>query len=813
MLADLRFALRQLVKAPAFTAVALLTLAVGIGSATIVFSAVNAYLLRPLPLLDYKEDRLLYATQTNLAHGQERLGWSFADFTDLRARMTTLDGLWIHADRTVILGGKAEPVRFLGTEITWDAFTLMGVQPALGRAFTAADGLPGAPEVALVSDAAWRRHFNADPDIVGTTTILNGRPVTVVGVMPARWRYPDFSDVWTPLRIDAAMGMPRGAYYFSGRARLKAGVTLAEAQLEADTVMGALALAHPDTNSGISVRFRPIREEAIQETSRFVGLLFGAVLFVFLIACVNVANLLLARSVTRGKEIAIRLALGVTRTRIVRQLITESLLLALLGGVGGMVLALWGNDALIALIPVEIPFWLCFDFDLRVFGFVAGLSVIAAFVFGLIPALKVSQPDLATELKEGGRSADSGGHRASRVRNALVIIEVALALVLLVGAGLMMRSFLHLRSVDPGFDESRVLTFRTGLPSAMAGENNEVPARFFADLLVHLRALPGIESAGVTSVLPGIDSDHRSLALEGTEPPKRLADAPLVNVRVTSPGYFRTVSIPLVAGRLHDDTVDRPDRPRTVLVDESLATRHFGSVPAALGRRVRLFDDKEKLGAPAEPWLEIVGVVGNIRHRLDRDELSPTLYLSSTQTPANFLSVVIRTTGDPAQYAQAARETVLAVNPAIPIYNVLTLKSVVLRTVWSRQFFSHLFTVFGVVALFLACIGIYGVVAYSVTQRTQEIGVRMAMGAQSGAVVGMIIRRGLTLIGWGLGAGFVSALLLANLLSSVLYGVSPHDPPTFALVPLLLAAVALVACWLPSRRATLIDPNAAIRAG
>ncbi|MBL9215563.1 MAG: ABC transporter permease [Opitutaceae bacterium] len=806
---DLRFACRQLQKSPAFTLIAVATLAVGIGSATVVFSAVNALLFKPLPLLDYSADRLLYVAQTDPRRGDDDLGWSYPDYVGLRQRLTTLDGLWIHSDRTVILGHRLEPERRVGTDITWDAFSLMGVLPLYGRPFHASDARAGAPDVALISHELWQQRFGGDPAVINTSVPLSGRPVTLIGVMPPGWRYPEQTDVWTPLRADHEKLNARGYYAFSGRGRLRPGVTLAAAQAEADGIAAAFAREFPETNQGVGIKLRPIREETARNTTELMLLLFGAVVFVFLIACLNVANLLLAQVATRTKEVAIRLALGADRGRIVRQLITESLVLSLLGGLGGFILALWGNDALRALIPVELPFWLRFDFDARVFAFVLGLVVLAALAVGLFPALRASRPDVVTELKEGGRSAGAAGPRALRLRNALVVVEIALALVLLVGAGLMMRSFLALRRVDPGFDPRGVLTFRTGFPATMLAGQPDLPRRFFADLVPKLAGLPGVESVGLVSLLPGLAEGANALELEDRPAPARTLDLPQAHHRLATAGYFHAVRIPLLAGRLFDDATDRPGTPFAAVVDEAFARRHFGDPAAALGRRFRPHGDKDfALG-----WIQIVGVVGSIRHRLDRAELAPTFYLSLNQAPGQFLSVVMRTHTDPAGFTQAAREAVLAVNRQIPIYHALTLEAVVLRTIWPSRFFGYLFTFFGLAALFLACIGIYGVMAYNVTQRSQELGVRLALGAQSAEIIRLVLNRGVRLVGWGLGIGLLSALALANLLAGLLYGVSPHDPPTFAAVPLLLAAVALLACWLPGRRATRVNPLEAMRLG
>ncbi len=826
MLADFSLACRRLAQSPGFSLVALLTLAVGIGSATVVFTAVNALYLRPVPLLDPAvEDRLLHATQVNRTLGFEQLGWNYADYASLRERSRTLAGLLVHSDRTVIVGGSTEPERIFGTEISWDAFALLGVVPLHGRSFTAADAAPGAPEVALLSHLLWQRRFAGDPAVVGSVVRMNGQPVTIVGVMPPRWRYPEVSDIWSPMRPEGDKITGRGFYWLEGRARLKPGVTLAEAQAEVEAIMGALAQEYPQTNRGVGVRLRPIREEAIEGTGRPTLLLFGAVLCVFLIACLNVANLLLSRGAARAREFAVRLALGATRGHLIRQLLAESLVLGLAGAVGGGLVALWGTDAMVAAIPGELPFWLRFEFDPRVFAFVFGLAVASAILFGLVPALRASRPEIVAELKEGGRTADPAGPRSQHLRHVLVVAEVALALVLLVGAGLMMRSFLHLQRVERGYEPQGVLTFRTGYPPVMFGEDRDLPVRFFAALVSRLEVLPGVEAAGVVSLLPGSDDGVNGYLVEGRPTPAEASEAPLAIVRHADAGYFRTLRIPLLAGRLFDPGRDRHEAPMVALVDERFARRNFGSPEAALGRRLKPWGtpaektlaptpggSEEGSPAPAKPWIEIVGVVGNIRHRVDQESTRPTVYLAQSQERGNFLSVVVRAKADPAALGEAVREATFATDPNIPIYYVRPLREVEFRAFWQNQFFAQLFMVFGLVALLLACVGIYGVMAYNVSLRTRELGLRMALGAQPGDLIGMVVQRGLRLVGLGLGVGLVAASSLAQLLASTLHGVSPHDPPTFAAVPLLLATVAVLACWLPSRRAVRLNPCEALRA-
>lgn len=806
MLSNLRFAARLLCKSPWFTATAAATLALGIGSASVIFSAVNGLLLRPLPLIRDQE-RMLHVTQAMPSKGVDDTDVSYMDFRDWRERSKTLDAIWVYENRTIILTGSDEPERILGTGITAGAFQAMGVQPIRGRLILDEEDDRKAAPVALISYSLWQRRFAGKDDVINQVVTINGEPTTIIGVMPKGWRYPEFSDVWVPMRAGQDK-MHRSAFGYDAHAMLKPGVTLDEARAEFATISAALAKEHPATNEGLVAVLRPVREEATENSEQLTVLLFGAVLFVFLIACANVANLLLARASTRTKEIAIRLALGASRRQLLAQLLTESLLLSLLGGIGGLIVGLWGAEAMRAAIPVELPFWLSFDFDPRVFAFVFLLSCAASLIFGLFPAIQTSRPELMDDIKEGGRSsaANSGGNR---LRNILIVAEVALALMLLIGAGLMMRSFVEFGRVNPGFDASNTLTFRVGIPSAMA-QDREASRLFFGQLTKRLAAQPGAVSASAISSLPGDNRAGSSgVLVEGQAAPENTSELPRALPRVVTPELFATLKIPLLEGRLFTE-MDDASHPAVAIVDASFAQTFFPE-GNAIGRRFR---GDEKYEGKAR-WLEIVGVTGNVRRYVEHQDSTPTFYVPHAQNPANFMSVAIRLRTPPtAADITAAQSAVYSLNRDLPIYDAMPFEQLIGRTesVWKRRLSGLLFTVFGAVAVLLASVGIYSVMAYSVAQRTPEIGVRMALGAQPRDVTGMIVRQGISLVVAGLVIGFIAAVLTAHTLARWLYGVSPHDPPTFALVPVFLAIIAIAACYLPSLRATRIDPMTALRA-
>ncbi|HMO63767.1 MAG TPA: ABC transporter permease [Verrucomicrobiota bacterium] len=800
---DLAYGARMLARSPLFTLVAVLALGLGLGAATTAFGAFNSIRLKPLPLVP-EQHRLVAVTQTLANEPGGDLGLSFPDYRDFGAQARTFDGPVVHQARTFILtDGGGPPERVLGNSISARMFAVLGVKPRLGRDFLPEEEGPDRPPVVLLGHALWQRRYGGDTNLVGRTISISGSPATVVGVMPPGWRFPEESDIWMP-GAWAEKSHPRAAFFLRGLARLQPGVTRAEAQAEADMLAARLAVEHPEVNAAIGLRLDPLRDSLTADVGRQTKLLLGAVMFVLLIACANVANLLLARGAQRSREIAVRLALGAGRGRLVRQLLTESLLLGLLGGGLGFILGLWGRDLCRAGIGRELPFWTSFDFDGRVFAFAVVITLVSVAVFGLAPALQTVRSELMGRINEGTRST-GGGRRQQRLRQALVVGEIALALVLLVGAGLMVRSFVESQNADPGYRAEGAFTFRVGLPPDYYTNKLDYP-RFFDAVLVRLRALPGVEAAGAISVLPGVLMPAViPLQIEGrAELP--LHESPRAEGRIVTDGALEALGIRLLEGRLIT-RADLESAPPVAVVDEAFARANFpGASP--LGRRIRILGEKDE---EAGRWLTVVGVVRTIRARYSGTVQQPMVYVPHAQFPEAFLSVVVRTGGDPAGCAAAAQREVFAVNGEIPIYHPRTMREVIARETWDKRFFGALFAAFAGIALFLAALGIYGVTAWSVGQRTREIGLRIALGADAREVLGLVLRQGVRLVAAGLGTGLAAALLLARLLEGVLYGIKPYDPPIFAAVPVLLALVAGAACLPPALRATRIAPMQALR--
>jgi putative ABC transport system permease protein len=802
MLADLKYAIRMLIKTPAFALIAILAVALGIGASTTSFSIVNAVLLRPFPLIQNQE-RLVYLTQYFAKTPDQDNAMSFPDYLEIKKQATSLQGFGAWQDATFIITSGDKPERLLGSNISAGTFSFLGVQPILGRDFRPEEDNLNAAPAALLGYHVWQNLFGGDPAIVGRQVPINGRQVTIIGVMPKEWRFPRVSDLWMPLQLDEKEN-PRGNYFLNSIGLLKKGVSIEKARAELHALAGRLGVDHPATNAGVNIRVKNFRDEMIGDGKALTLLIMGAVIFVHLIACANVANLLLARAATRTKEVAVRCALGAGRWQIVRGLLTESLVLGVAGSVLGLIFAVWGIDLMVAAIPIEMPYWLKIALDWRVLAFAMGTGLLSSVLFGLVPAWQASKPELVDSLKEGGRSG-IGGAKGQRIRNGLVVAEVALALALLIGAGLMLRSFLALQNSDFGIDPKNILTFRVGLPPSQYPDR-QVASRFFQQLIPTLAEIPGVASAGATTSLPAAgDIGADAIVLKGDEAPKQLQDSRLARTATITPGYFQTCRIPVLRGR--DFTLaDNKDAPRVVVIDERAANLWFPNQDP-LGQQLRGY---QRSGEPSE-WATIIGVVRRVIYANDdRKRALPAVYTAEYQQPESFMSVTMRTSTNPKSFVNVARAAVLSVNKDLPIYRVFTMDEVVANSFWEKKFFGNLFAIFAVLALFLAAIGLYGVMSYSVRQRTQEIGVRMALGAQARDVFKLITGQGLRLIVIGLLIGFTGSYFLTKLMASSIE-VSAHDPYSFAIVGLLLFTVGLIACYLPARSAMRLDPIEALR--
>jgi predicted permease len=811
LLHDLRFAVRMLWQGRGFTLVAIIALALGIGANSAIFSVVNAVVLRPLPFKDAA--RLVVLWGNIHQEGLDELELSAPEFTDFRARATAFEHVAAYNAQGFNLTGAGEPERVLGASVSASLFPLLGVTPVLGRALSEEEDKPGRAQVVVISHALWQRRFNADAGVVGRAVTLDGRSMTVVGVMPASFHFPDNdADIWTPIAFDADLLSEnnRGSHFLNVIARIRPGVSFAQAQAEVASLASAIGAEHTGNYPrGFSAKLRPLHEEVTGAVRTPLFIIFGAVGLVLLIACANVANLLLARAAARGREMAVRAALGASRGRIIRQLLTESVLLALAGGTVGLLLALWGVDLLVALAPVGTPRIEEIGLDLRVVGFTCAVALATGVLFGLAPALQASKIDLNTALKESGRTA-SDGPRRQRLRGLLVAAEFALALMLLVSAGLLVKSYTRIQAVSPGFDPEHVLTMRLVLPDAKY-KNLAAQRTFYASLFARLRVLPGVEAVGGNNLLPfGGGGGSRSMLIEGQPVPPG-APHPEEQLRFVTPGYFATLRIPLLRGR-DFSAEDTDTAPPVAVVSRALAARYWPGAEA-VGKRIA-YSGIGQGGTPK--WIEIVGVVGDIKYRSLAEAERPVIYVSAyqplftgfTMPP---LYVAVRTQGDAAALAALVRREVASIDPEQPVASLKTMRARLAESVAQRRFQMMLLGLFAALALALASVGIYGVMAYSVAQRTHEIGVRIALGAQRRDVLRLVIGQALMLTLAGVGAGLLGALIATRLLTTLLYGVSANDPATFASVALFLITIALVASYIPARRATKVDPMIALR--
>ena len=804
LLQDLRFGARMLWKNRGFTILTVTALALGIGFNTAIFSVVDTVLLRPLP---YREpNRLVSIWERNLRVGIDRSEMSPANYLDLRAQNQVFEQVGAFLDQSITLTGVGEPERLEGQSVSANTLSLLGVQPVVGRTFLPEEDRPGNHQVVVLSYGLWQRRFARDAGIVGQQITLDGQPFNVIGVMPSGFFFPQReSELWTPLAMGPEQASGRGDHYLRVIARLKPGVTAEQAQAEAESIAARLAADYPRTNEGLGVFLNTLHADYVGNIRLALLILLGAVGLVLLIACANVANLLLARSTTRQREVAIRAALGARRGRIARQLLTESLLLAGLGGLAGLLVAIWGVEFLLRLVPQTLSQLQGVSVDGRVLLFTLIVTMITGVICGLIPALQASSVQPGEALKDGGRGTQ-GGARGRRLLGALVVSEVALALVLLIGAGLLLRSFHRLSKIDPGFQTDNLITLRTVLPGTKY-PGPEPRRAFYDEVLRRVEDLPGVESVGIISFIPlSFSGINFAFTVEGRSPVSDMK-LPLAVYRVISPDYFSTMRIPILRGRSFDQH-DTADAPSVVVINRSLAEQ-FWPGEEAIGKRLKV--------GPADspnPWATIIGVVGDVRQVGLQGEQSLEMYATYKQDPRGFVAprdLVIRTKSDPAGIVAAVRKQVWEVDKDQPVSNVRTVDQVFATAVSRERFQTLLLGLFAALALVLAIVGLYGVMSYAVMQRTHEIGIRMALGAQRGEVLRLIIGQGMALTLAGVGLGIGVALVVTRLLAGVLYGVTATDPATFVVVASLLVAVALIASYIPARRATKVDPLVALR--
>jgi putative ABC transport system permease protein len=801
---DIRFGLRLLRKNPGFTAVAVLTLALGIGANAAVFSVVYAVLLRPLPYTD--PARLIVLHETTPRVGEVSV--SFQNFFDWRAASRTFAQMAAVESVDFNLAGITQPENISGDAVSPNFLSMMGVRPFLGRDFDASEEKAGTAPVLLLSYALWQSHLGGDPNAVGKTITLDGRSFTIVGVLPPNYRALDTTDVLLPIGVWATKNADaikergdRGDMVVI--ARLGPGVAFGQARAEMEGIAARLAREYPGSNDQFSVTLKPIREAFVGDMKTAILVLSGAVLFVLLIACANVANLFLVRGSSRTKEIALRIAFGASRGRIIRQMLTESFILACFGGVVGVALALGGIRGMAQLISADTLSGATVNLNGAVLLFVGGVVVLAAFIFGLAPALHSTKPDVQSELKEGGRTS-SGGAAQNRLRGALAVAEISLALILLIGAGLMMKSLYRLLQVDPGFRPARVLTMGMDLRAQQYSQDPAV-LNFWQQLIDRVSALPGVQSAAVGTVIPLTDSHSRSdITIEGMALPTP-GNFPHPDVHVVSPAYISTLGIPLLRGRTFTDQ-DNETAPLAGMINAMTARRFFPNEDP-VGKR---FMFGHPSSDPAK-WYTIVGVVSDTRLYGLANPARLEVYLPFRQNPRNSMALVVKSGADPAALTSAVREAVQSIDKDQPVFAISTMEELVRNSVATRRMTLVLLGLFSGLALVLGAIGIYGVISYSVAQRTHEIGIRMALGAPRGDVFRLVVGEGLKLAGVGIAIGIAAAFGLARLMSSLLYEISATDFETFAGVAVLLALVALLACYIPARRAMRVDPTVALR--
>jgi putative ABC transport system permease protein len=797
---DVKFGTRMLLKHRGVTLVAILTLALGIGANTTMFSVVHAVLLRPLPYPQPEQLVMVWEDWTR-RQGPDDEWTNPANFYDWQQQSKSFSHLAAFTGWGPTLTGMDEPEQLQGLAVTHQWLSLLGGSPALGRDFLAEEDRPGGANVVIISHGLWQRRFGGDRGVLDKVIQLNATPFTIIGVLPQGFRVPVSPNLEVLGLLQSAPGRARGNAIWRVVGRLRPDVTIAQAQSEIRGIAGRLEQQYPETNTGIGIRLVPLQEQLTGPVQKAMWTLFGAVTFVLLIACVNVANLLLARAASRQREVAIRLALGAGRIRLLRQLLTESVLLAMVSGAAGLLLALWSLDAVRAGLPSPLASFVSLQLDVPVLAFTLAATIATGLLFGMIPAAQVARQALAESLKEGARTG-SGTMGSGRAGRSLLVVEVALALVLLVGAGLLLKSFSNLTAVDPGFRTENILTGQIVLPRARYAEPSQISA-FHQRLLERLGNTPGLERSALISTLPlsGVNSDTDFRIQGRPDPPPGQSQA--VWFRQVSPAYLETMGIAIRAGRAFDDR-DATEAPRVIIVNESFVRKYFPD-ENPLGQRIGS-------GGPQSPqWMEIVGVAGNVHNFGLEKEEPPAAYLPLAQFSSRRVFVVVRTAGRPLDSAPTLRAVVRELDRDLPLNAVTTMEELLGRSVAQPRFQTSLLAGFAALALVLAAVGIFGVMSCNVSQRTQEMGVRLALGAQPRDVLALVLRQGMLLAGLGMAIGLAAALALGQSIRSLLFQVDAADPATLSAVAVLLAVVALAACWIPARRATRVDPLAALR--
>jgi putative ABC transport system permease protein len=811
LLRDVRHSARMLLKRPGFSLIAILTLALGIGANTAIFSVINATLLRPLPFKNPDQLVMVWGTNPGGFGWRGKSGFSAPSFLDYQQQNLVFERMATFNAIDLTLTGTDNAERIRGGAVTSEFFDLLAVQPILGRTFVAEDGQPGRNQVVLLTYGLWQRRFGADPKIIGQTIQLDATPYIVVGVLPQGFDFtiPDYFEakgLWVPAVLPQDnSNSERGHKYLAVIARLKQAVTLRQAEQDMRVITERLAQAYPGSMSKFGVKLTPLHEQVVGDSRPVLLLLFGAVGFVLLIACANVANLQLVRASTRQKEIAIRMALGASRGRLLRQLLTESVLLSLIGGAISLLLALWGSKLLTALGPARIPRGTVVPIDLTVLAYSLVLSLVTGIFTGLVPALQSTRTQQSEALKEGGRNS-VGKEGGLRLRKLITVSEVALSMMLLIGAGLLIRSFMELLQVSPGFETRNILTARLDLPKFSYPEATR-QASFYTQAMERINALPGVTAVGVIDELPPTMGSHTStFFIDGHAPIDDSQQTLSVEHGLASSDYFRAMGIPLISGRVFSAAED--SAMPVALINQSFARRFFPN-ENAIGQHLRF----ESSG----PWITIVGIVGDVRGSgLDKAAKSQ-IYLPYQQqsflpnNPLPRMHLVVRTSGDPNAIAAGALESIREIDKDLPTPQARTMETVLAASIAERRSNMLLFGVFAAIALILTGVGIYGVISYSVSQRIQEIGIRMALGAQSRDVLQFVIRQGMSLVLIGLCIGLVGAIALTRVIATLLFGVGTKDPLTFLAVAMLLSIVALVACYIPARRATRVNPLIALR--